>query len=318
MAKHTYTRTSRAAAVLSVAQYVGDSMPQQGIHLPVAAAQLTGCLLMLCRRLDINCTNSEPCPPVDCAGVWLPAGPCDGPCGGGGAGLRPERFNITTQARQNCCWQPHLIQLGGCSTTPMCLLLCPPQAAYGGANCSAEQDETRLITSCFNTTPCPIDCVGSWSINGACGGACGGFNGTWPETYTVTTAAQWGGQPCPFVHGATQSILECTNEAPCPVPCHYTWVENGNCTGGFLPDVVCSEAGNTSAKRLFFCRESWLQHQVAPPKLLIAACCLLCRCLWWRQRHSASKVHHKQPCAAWWHLPVCERDNAVYRWLHQH
>jgi hypothetical protein len=49
-------------------------------------------------RLAINCTNQEPCPPVDCTGVWLPAGPCDGPCGGG-AGLLPERFSVTRQVR---------------------------------------------------------------------------------------------------------------------------------------------------------------------------------------------------------------------------
>lgn len=47
-------------------------------------------------RLEINCTNLEPCPPVDCTGVWLTAGLCNGSCGGG-AGLLPESFNITQQ-----------------------------------------------------------------------------------------------------------------------------------------------------------------------------------------------------------------------------
>jgi hypothetical protein len=25
--------------------------------------------------------------------------------------------------------------------------------------------------------------------------------------------------------------MECTNDAMCPVPCNYTWIQNGNCTG---------------------------------------------------------------------------------------
>lgn len=108
---------------------------------------------------------------------------------------------------------------------------CVIQAAYGGANCSAEQGEMRLVTPCTNSTPCPRDCVGNWSISGGCSGACGGGNGTLPETYAVTTTARWGGAPCPFANGATRSILNCTNDSPCPVPCNYTWIQNGNCTG---------------------------------------------------------------------------------------
>jgi hypothetical protein len=106
------------------------------------------------------------------------------------------------------------------------------QAAYGGNNCSAEQNETRLVTACNNTTPCPINCTGNWSISGSCSGACEGGNGTFPEQYVITTPAQWGGEACPYAHGATRSILECVNDAMCPVPCNYTWIENGNCTGG--------------------------------------------------------------------------------------
>jgi hypothetical protein len=126
---------------------------------------------------------------------------------------------------------------------PICMQICSPnkpvvsaaasccQAAYGGANCSAAQDELRTVTPCFNNTPCPIDCVGGWGVTGSCSGTCEGGNGTLTETYTVSTPAQWSGQSCPFASGAMRSVLPCTNNAPCPVPCNYTWVQNGNCTG---------------------------------------------------------------------------------------
>ncbi|KAF6257103.1 hypothetical protein COO60DRAFT_1461341 [Scenedesmus sp. NREL 46B-D3] len=163
-------------------------------------------------RNAISCTNSNPCPPVTCTGVWLAAGLCNGPCGGG-AGLLPESFNITRQA------------------------------AYGGASCSAVQSETRLVTACNNPAPCPINCVGNWTISGGCSGACEGGNGTLPEQYIVTTPAQHGGVPCPHPNGAAHSILACVNNAMCPVPCSYTWIQNGNCTGacgggtGTLPQM---------------------------------------------------------------------------------
>ncbi|KAF6250697.1 hypothetical protein COO60DRAFT_1629462 [Scenedesmus sp. NREL 46B-D3] len=146
-------------------------------------------------RNTISCTNSNPCPPVTCTGIWLAAGVCNGPCGGG-AGLLPESFNITRQA------------------------------AYGGTSCSAVQN-----------------CVGNWSASGNCSGACEGGNGTLPEQYIVTTPAQHGGVPCPHPNGAARSILACVNNAMCPVPCSYTWIQNGNCTGacgggtGTLPQM---------------------------------------------------------------------------------
>lgn len=95
------------------------------------------------------------------------------------------------------------------------------------------------MTTCTNNTPCPIDCVGNWSASGSCSGACEGGNGTLPELYTVTTAAKWGGVPCPTANRTTRSVLECVNGAPCPVPCNYTWIQNGNCTGGSNAFVRC-------------------------------------------------------------------------------
>lgn len=88
------------------------------------------------------------------------------------------------------------------------------------------------MTPCFNNTTCPVDCVGDWSTSGTCSGACEGENGTLPQRFTVLTAAQWAGVPCPVADGVTRSILECINELPCPVPCNYTWSQYGNCTGG--------------------------------------------------------------------------------------
>lgn len=51
------------------------------------------------------------------------------------------------------------------------------------------------------------------------------------EMYVVTTAAQYGGLPCPTADGNTRRILPCTNNNPCPVNCTYSWDPVGNCTG---------------------------------------------------------------------------------------
>ena len=57
--------------------------------------------------------------------------------------------------------------------------------------------------------PAPIDCVGSWGAWSACSMPCGG--GTKTRTYSVTTAAAHGGQPCSAADGTSQ-FDRCTVE----------------------------------------------------------------------------------------------------------
>jgi hypothetical protein len=115
------------------------------------------------------------------------------------------------------------------------------------------------VTPCFNNTPCPIDCVGSWGVSGSCSGACEGGNGTLPETYTVSTPAQWSGQACPFANGAARSVLPCTNNDPCPVPCNYTWLQNGNCTGVPVARTLSGALVCNTISRLAYAIRSCIQ-----------------------------------------------------------
>ena len=58
-----------------------------------------------------------------------------------------------------------------------------------------------------NVSPCSINCVGGWS---------GCSNGS--QTYSITTAAQFGGTACAYANGATRS---------CGTPCVGSW---GSCS----------------------------------------------------------------------------------------
>jgi hypothetical protein len=129
-------------------------------------------------------------------------GSCNGPCNNG-SGTLLEYFLINTPAQ------------------------------YNGTQCGATQGSTRPA-ACINTSPCPVDCVGSWLPAGACQGPCGVSNGVLPELYFITTAAAHGGIECEAAHGATRSSTECST-LPCPVPCRGVWTPigcSGECGGG--------------------------------------------------------------------------------------
>lgn len=157
-------------------------------------------------RRVISCINSTPCPPQNCTGSWVSNGPCNGTCGGG-AGIQPERYAITTPAN------------------------------YSGTECPESDGATRAIMPCNNTTPCPIDCVGHWSIlTGNCTGHCQGGQGFVPEVFNVTVAAAHGGKACNFSHGTYRYVINCTNNIPCPPRnCQGQWVDDGDCIGGCGP-----------------------------------------------------------------------------------
>ncbi len=78
----------------------------------------------------------------------------------------------------------------------------------------------------------------------ALAGACAGGAGQTPETFTITTPAANGGEPCQHAHGATRTTSACVNSNPCPIACTSTWQPNGVCSGacgggsGTLPEVL--------------------------------------------------------------------------------
>jgi hypothetical protein len=129
--------------------------------------------------------------PINCIGSFVDKGVCSTTCG---PGDQEQEYKITSPAQ------------------------------YGGASCSKNQDDTRII-SC-NLTPCPIDCIGSFGDYDTCSEDCGG--GTQTRTYTITQEEKHNGNKCPHTDGYTED-KEC-NPDPCPI----------NCVGDFVPFKDCS------------------------------------------------------------------------------
>eukprot|EP01012_Entosiphon_sulcatum_P049574 TRINITY_DN6820_c0_g1_i5.p1 TRINITY_DN6820_c0_g1~~TRINITY_DN6820_c0_g1_i5.p1 ORF type:complete len:1020 (+),score=28.13 TRINITY_DN6820_c0_g1_i5:698-3757(+) len=175
--------------------------------------------------------NAHACP-VDCVvAQWDNWGPCSQSCGGG---ERKRLRAVITQAAnggaacpaleeyERCNEQPCAIdcvvgqwgQWGVCSKdcgtgqrTRMRAIVTPAQ--NGGAACP-----DLVETEDCNTQSCPINCVVSpWSSWHDCSVSCGG--GQQNRTRTITTAAAWGGDACPFL---VEHMPRHGN--PCPVrPC---------------------------------------------------------------------------------------------------
>jgi hypothetical protein len=96
----------------------------------------------------------------------------------------------------------------------------------------------RTTASCTNPTPCPVNCVASWSNWTSCTAACAGGNQT--SIYTITTPANFGGTPCEAANSTSRS--QACNTQPCPEDC---WGEWGNWTD-------CSAACGTGYRTAIF------------------------------------------------------------------
>jgi hypothetical protein len=105
---------------------------------------------------------------VNCTGEWAWS-ECNSTCAGG---VKFLQFNVKIPAANGgtCQWQ------------------------------DGEYNETS--TAGCPTNPCPVDCDGAWSDWSACNGTCG--PGQQTSTFTITTAAQFGGDECPYTHNTVR------------------------------------------------------------------------------------------------------------------
>ena len=144
----------------------------------------------VCSILEESQTcNTQECP-IDCLGEWSSYGICSKTCGGG---TQTRMFKVNRAA------------------------------AYGGKDCSANDNQTQSQTC--NTQGCPVDCVGNWEPWSACTKTCGG--GTQTRKYKITTASQNGGAVCPIIDNTIQS--QSCNTQNCPVDCVGDWGNWGIC-----------------------------------------------------------------------------------------
>ena len=101
--------------------------------------------------------------------------------------------------------------------------------AQGSGICEASNGDTA-IRECENLSPCPINCVGSWSTWSECSAQCGGGKQT--KTYTVTQSAQHGGASCTNFLGHEMSDGD-LYEQDCNIdPCKAT-CDTFTCPSGF-------------------------------------------------------------------------------------
>eukprot|EP01051_Picozoa_sp_SAG22_P001814 SAG22_NODE_75_length_22256_cov_45.062960_1_plen_528_part_10 len=143
---------------------------------------------------QIQSCNSHPCP-VDCAGEWSEWDSCNATCAGG---LRSRYFNVTQQ--------------------PM----------YGGSSSSCDTADGTIQHVECNTAPCPVQCEGAWSGWGPCSESCGGGNRT--RQFSVVTPAAHGGDQCPAVDGATETLDCNTHACLVPVDCAGNWGPWSDCS----------------------------------------------------------------------------------------
>lgn len=201
----------------------------KGLNMPCGGANIC-CPGLVCGTVPGS--ENEKCIPapviVDCVGNW---GSCEGPCGSTGT----QTYTITTPAQnggaacafadgatRTCDTDPCPIDCvgdwgvceGPCGSTGTQTFTITTSAQYGGAACQYDDGTTR---DC-QTDPCPIDCVGDWTL---CEGPCGT---TSTQTFVITTPAQYGGAACMFDENETRP---CQTD-PCPGDCIGEW---GLCEG---------------------------------------------------------------------------------------
>jgi hypothetical protein len=93
--------------------------------------------------------------------------------------------------------------------------------------------ETACVVYCWYSLSAVVDVTAGLPFCLLSSGTCGGGMGKMAQEYQVTSPSTPGGAACPFAAGQTRSSEDCLNDSPCatPVPCNYTWLPDGSCTG---------------------------------------------------------------------------------------
>ena len=126
--------------------------------------------------------------PINCVGSFVDKGECSKTCGGG---KQKQIYEITTSAH------------------------------FGGKPCPYE--EGKEIEIDCNTEDCPpINCVGSFEIEGSCKTSENCGYGEQTEIYKISTQAEFGGKTCPYAHDYIREI-PCDSGKLCPIDCKGEW-----------------------------------------------------------------------------------------------
>jgi hypothetical protein len=129
---------------------------------------------------------------VDCVGAWGAWSTCDATCGIGSATRSFEVAVAAWDGGAECTFAQ------GTTQEAPCAVLQDPDGGGGGV-----------------VVDCPLDCVGQWSVWGACSVSCGG-GGTKKRIFAVETGAKYGGVACPISQTDACSVA---TSCVCPNTC---------------------------------------------------------------------------------------------------
>jgi len=188
--------------------------------------------------------------PVDCTGSWSPWSSCDASCGI--ESIQHRTFDVATQAAYggvDCLVANGEVEDRGCNTfeCPVdcagswtawseCSLTCGDghrlrtfsvqrNSSFGGATCQASDGD--VATKICSTSPCPVDCVGAWSVWSNCSISCGS-SGAKYRTFTIDRNPNFGGLSCQTANQVTQS--DACSLSACPIDCLGSWSHWSACS----------------------------------------------------------------------------------------
>jgi hypothetical protein len=199
---------------------------------------------------SIGNTTSRTACPQDCVGAWSDWTVCDATCG---LGTRSRSFNVSvaaadggvacvransTEETVNCvghgcpvdcvgswlAWGECSVSCGA-NRTATRVFRTTVNASDGGVRCTADDGAVQLETCA--TSPCPQDCMGTWSLWTTCDALCGA--GHKSRTYSVSVAAEHGGLLCDDENSTIESLV-CSAKEPCRVDCVGAWLAWGECS----------------------------------------------------------------------------------------
>ena len=132
--------------------------------------------------------------------------------------------SIGSAVELQAVFQLELNSLTGTIPASICGIVSSSACYLGGGSmhfeCPLPENCAAAITSCEATCyNYPVDCIGGWAPWDGCTSSCGGGQKT--RTFSVTTAAAYGGDECAVTDG-TSNLTICALD-PCPVDCVGEW-----------------------------------------------------------------------------------------------